>query len=100
MLPSLFEGYPNALIEAMALGVPCVSFDCPSGPSEIIAHNQSGILVPTGDYPSLERAVVKLLRDAAERKRLGENARTAILTQCDLDMVMAKWDDLINGLLV
>lgn len=100
VLPSLFEGYPNALIEAMALGVPCVSFDCPSGPSEIIAHNQSGILVPTGDYPSLERAVVKLLRDAAERKRLGENARTAILTQCDLDMVMAKWDDLINGLLV
>lgn len=73
--PSLFEGFPNALAEAMIAGVPAVSYDCPTGPSELIEHGQSGYLVAVGDVDGLARHLRLLMTDPDRRDRLSRNAR-------------------------
>lgn len=76
VLSSDYEGMPNALIEAMVLGLPVISTDCPcGGPAELIENEVSGILVPVGDEKSLAKAMVRVLRDGELAQRLGQNAR-------------------------
>lgn len=73
VLSSLHEGFGNVIIEAMALGVPVVCTDCPSGPREIIKNGSSGILVPIGDVQGLSDACLSILkyRDLKERLKYG-----------------------------
>jgi glycosyltransferase involved in cell wall biosynthesis len=73
VLPSRYEGMPLALLEAQALGVPSVAFDCPTGPAEVIGDD-SGVLVAAGDIAGLARALVRLLEDGALRERMGRAA--------------------------
>ena len=69
---------PNALMEAMASGTPCISTDCPcGGPKELIMNDISGILVPTNDVDKMSEALRGLLEDENKRKYLGENAKIA-----------------------
>lgn len=75
VLPSRYEGMPLALLEAQALGVPAVAFDCPTGPADILGANEGGLLVPPGDVPALAAALVRLLGDAPLRETM---ARAAI----------------------
>ena len=73
VLPSRYEGMPLALLEAQALGVPAVAFDCPTGPRDILGDD-SGVLVPAGDVGGLADALVRLLGDRALRARMGRAA--------------------------
>jgi glycosyltransferase involved in cell wall biosynthesis len=72
ILSSLSEGFPGVLIEAMALGVPVVSIDCPSGPAEIIKDRENGLLVPISDAGKLAKACLSILSDPVLRNRLIE----------------------------
>ncbi len=69
VLPSRYEGMPLALLEAQALGVPSLAFDCPTGPREILSE-ATGIVVPAEDVPALAEAMLRLLGDPALRARM------------------------------
>lgn len=95
VLSSRVEGFPNALIEAMAGGAPVIATDCRSGPAEIVHDGVDGVLVPTEDVPALAAAMDRLMTDAAARRALGERA-TDIGAQLDAGAIVGRWDALIG----
>lgn len=74
VLSSDYEGMPNSLMEAMAAGVPCVSTDCPTGPSDLIENEKTGLLVPVNDADSMAKAIEKMLFEL-EKQKIAENGR-------------------------
>lgn len=96
VLPSLYEGMPNALIEAMALGVPCVATDCPcGGPRSLIRSGENGILVPVGNERELEKAMALLLKDLQKAARMGQRAKE-IVNELAPERIYRHWDRLIE----
>lgn len=91
VLSSDFEGMPNALIEAMAVGLPCIAADCPiGGPASLIRNEINGLLIPVGDEAALAAAMSRIADDAAFAARLGKNAET-IKQRMDESIVAEKW---------
>lgn len=78
VLSSDFEGSPNALIEAMGMGIPCISTDCPTGPADLIENSENGLLVPCGDENKLSDSILQLCSDYDLRKKIGAGARKTI----------------------
>ncbi len=95
-MSSDYEGMPNALMEAMAAGVPVVSTDCPiGGPRELVADGESGLLVPVGDAGALADAMLRLLADGNLRARMGERAKED-MTAYRTDAVVDTWEAVLR----
>jgi glycosyltransferase involved in cell wall biosynthesis len=95
VLSSRYEGFPNALLEAMACGLPVISTDC-IGSREIIEHQSDGLLVPIDSDAQLAAAMRRLMADAALRMRLGAAAQKVRSRFC-LEAVIREWDSLLLG---
>lgn len=87
---SRYEGFPNALIEAMAFCLPVISFNYPSGPAEIVRDGTDGILVPPGNVAALSAAMVDLANNPEKRRELGRNA-IAVRERYSIETVMQRW---------
>jgi glycosyltransferase involved in cell wall biosynthesis len=80
VLSSRYEGLPMVLGEAMALGTPVISTDCPTGPRDLLEDGQGGLLVPIGDVDEMARAIERLHTDTALRRTLVQNAFRKVAT--------------------
>jgi glycosyltransferase involved in cell wall biosynthesis len=95
-LPSLYEGMPNALIEAMLLGTPVLASDCPSGPSELLEGGRYGRLVPPGDSAALADALAEAVTDHAVWQQRAEGARRHAESVYSLSAGMTAWEELFR----
>lgn len=96
VLSSDYEGMPNSLIEAMALGLPCIAADCPpGGPKALIKNGENGILVPPGNREALASAMEALICDPPRAAKLGENAKKIRETLAP-EKIYKEWEDFIS----
>jgi glycosyltransferase involved in cell wall biosynthesis len=98
VMSSRFEGFGMVLIEAMSCGLPCVSFDCPYGPSDIVKNGEDGFLVPLGDIDTLANKILFLIENKEERIRMGRNAKENV-KRFSPENIIPQWDTLFKNLL-
>ena len=98
VLSSRYEGFGMVLIEAMSFGIPCVSFDCNYGPSDIIKNNEDGFLVTNGNEKEFAEKLQLLMKNETLRLQMGEKARENV-KRFSPKNVVKKWDELFNELL-
>jgi glycosyltransferase involved in cell wall biosynthesis len=96
-MSSKFEGFPMTLIEAMAQGLPCVSFDCPNGPSEIIMDGEDGIVVPLFDTTALAGGFSRLASDEGLRAAFATRARENV-RRYEIDRILPLWNEFLEKL--
>jgi glycosyltransferase involved in cell wall biosynthesis len=90
-LSSREEGFPMSILEAMAYGLPTVTFDCAPGVRELITHEADGLIVAPGNTVQFAEALQRLMDDAGLRAKLGEAARTSV-QRFSTEMVVERWE--------
>ena len=97
VLSSRFEGFGLVLAEAMSCGLPCISFDCPYGPRDIITNEEDGLLVENGNIMALAKAIKRLMADENLRQSMGEKAIINV-ARYDSSSIMNRWEELFSSL--
>ncbi len=97
VLSSRFEGFGLVLAEAMSCGLPCVSFDCPYGPRDIITDGEDGFLVKNGNVEALSKSIEQLMVDESLRQSMGEKAIINV-ARYDSSNIMNRWEELFSSL--
>jgi len=95
VLSSRYEGFGLVLIEAMSCGLPCVAFDCPHGPSDIIRDKEDGLIVENGNVEALANAICWMIEHNDERKTMGRKAKENV-KRYSLDVIMSQWDEFLQ----
>ncbi|MGM0704227.1 MAG: glycosyltransferase [Pseudomonadota bacterium] len=98
VLPSRREGLPNALLEAMSLGLCSVAADCDTGPREVVTHEMDGLLATVGDSHSLTIAILRIVEDNHLRNRLGENGKLTIKDKFSYQKMVEGYYNLLRSL--
>lgn len=97
-MTSRYEGFPMVLVEAMTKGVPAISYDCPRGPAEIIRDGDNGRLIPNGDEAAFTGALLAMIDDDAERRRMSA-AATEQAAEYRIETISRRWETLFDQLL-
>ena len=97
-MTSLSECFPMVLLESLQAGLPIISFDCPTGPRNIIENNITGLLIQDNDLKQYAVELIKLMNDYNKRKIISENCFLAS-KEFEVDNIMSKWDHLFIKLL-
>lgn len=95
VLPSDYEGMSNALLEALAMGFPCVSTNC-AGSDEIIVDGWNGLLVPVGDTAELANAILRIIRSKALESDLSKHALRSS-EAFESSVIVSKWKEIIEA---
>lgn len=95
VLTSQYEGFPNALIEAMHCGLPCIPTDCLTGPAELIKDGENGFLIPVGDQTALEERLLKLMCNKMLREKFSAQA-TEATKKFELANVIPQWERILK----
>ena len=96
ILCSDFEGMPNALMEAMALGIPCISTDCNTGPRDLIVDKVNGILIPCNDSSKLYKAIESFIRHPDIAINYGKKAQKTIWQQFDEEQISKRFVEAVE----
>lgn len=96
-MTSRTEGFPMVLLEAMAMGLPCIAYDCPVGPSSVITNNVDGYLIENGNEEQFVKKLSALMGNKDLRKKLGQNGKESVL-RFDIDTIMNQWKTLFEDL--
>ena len=95
VLSSRYEGFCLVLIEAMSCGIPCISYNCPHGPSDLITNGEDGILVPVGDINKLAESIEWMINHKEERVLMSQKVREKAKNYL-AENIMPLWIELFN----
>ena len=97
-MTSRYEGFPNALVEALSVGLPAIVFECHDGIKEIVQHGENGLLIPDKNVSRFITAMELLMNDQNQYQKLSRNARM-IPQKFSFDKFYSEWDHLFQEII-